>query len=385
MSELDGHCDPAFRTVRDTFAEHFERHPAGGPPELGASVSVVVRGRTVVDLWGGFADRARTRSWQRDSLCMVASCTKGLTALAVQQRVEAGQLDVEAPVARYWPEHAQNGKQATLVRHFLTHQAGQPTLDADLGPGGVWDWPRVTRAFAAAPPLWEPGSALGYHAFSFGHLVGEVVRRVSGRSVGELLRSQVATPLGVEPCLGVNDDELARCVEFVAPPSGPFAAIGGAGEGADFAAVSRYSDPRLLSAAAANSLVWRRAGWPAAGTFTNARALARVYGALANGGELDGVRLLRRDTLEQATREYARGRDSTLGNEAAFALGWQKSLPGGFLPSGAKGFGHAGGWGSLGWADPDCGLGFGYTLNQTFALLGDPRATRLYAAALACL
>jgi CubicO group peptidase (beta-lactamase class C family) len=212
------------------------------------------------------------------------------------------------------------------------------------------------------------------------------VRRVSaGRTVGELLRSEVSGPLGVDVLLGVRSDELARCAELVAPPAGSaFAAIGSSGDDTDFSTLTRYDDMRLLSAAAANSLEWRRAGWPAAAAFTNARALARIYGALALGGTLDGHELIGRDARQTLSATHRRGPDRTLNTESAFAFGWQTPANAVLAHAGARGFGHPGGWGSLGWADPDLQLGFGYTLNQSWMLMGDPRSIRLYDAAAQC-
>jgi len=385
VSAIEGHCEAAFARVREVFVEQFERHPSGGTPENGASVSVVHAGRTVVDLWGGYRDEARTQPWQQDTVVMVASSTKGLTALVASRLVEQGLLDPEALVSRYWPEYGCAGKEGTRVEHLLTHQAGLPTLSEELAPGELWDWPRIAARFAAATPQYTPGTALGYHALSFGHLVGELVRRVSGRPVSELVREEIAGPLGIDVLMTVRDHELPRIAELCAPPArSMFSALGHLGDGTDFSTLTRYDDPRLLSAASANSLPWKRAGQPAAGAYTNARALARVYGALADGGALDGVRLLQPETIERLTRERVRGADRTLNTEAAYAFGWQKPATAIMAGAGARGFGHPGGWGSLGWGDPALRLGFGYAMNQTWAIVGDPRSVKLYEAAAAC-
>jgi CubicO group peptidase (beta-lactamase class C family) len=380
---IEGHCDPKYARVRDVFSEHFEQHPAGGLPELGASVSVVVSGETVVDLWGGFMDAARTRPWQRDTVGMVASCTKGLTALVAARLVERGLLDPDALVSRYWPEYGKSGKERTTVWDVFTHRAGQPQLGVALPPGGLWDWDLVVNAFAEAPPQWEPGTAIGYHAFSFGHLAGELVRRVTGgRTVGQILREEIAGPLGVDVLLGVRDDELDRCAELVAPPpDSPFGALGHSGDTTDFAALTRYDDMRLMSAAAANSLQWKRAAYPAAGAFTNARALAKIYGALACGGSSNGIQLIGKDTLARLSAPHASGPDRTLGAQSSFAFGWQTPSTVMPIPTlGPRSFGHPGGWGSLAWCDPDRQLAVAYTMNQTWTLIGDPRASRLYTA-----
>jgi CubicO group peptidase (beta-lactamase class C family) len=389
-SEIHGSCDAAFANVRDTFAEHFARHPVeGGPAEVGAAVSVVVDGRCVVDLWAGHRDAARSQPWTRDTIVMVASATKGLVALVANRLIDQGRLDPEANVGRYWPEYSRGAKSDTLVRHLLCHQAGLPALREDLGPGGIWEWDRVVHALADAEPAWVPGTAHGYHPLTWGHLVGEVIRRIDGRNVGDIVREDLAGPLGVPFELGfdpaVPPGSTHVCADFIPPPeSSPFANLGRIDPATDFASVSRLDDPRLYSPAAAGSACWKRAGFPAAAGYTNARTLARVYGALARGGQIDGVRVLGADTLAARESLGVRGRDRTWGVETAFAAGWQipsnAMLPGG----GSTSFGHPGGWGSLGWADPELRLGFGYVMSQTWSLAGDPRATRLYTAAQDC-
>lgn len=377
---LHGTCDAAFVGVRDAFAALFTDGP-DGIVEHGAAVCVVARGRTVVDLWAGWADGARTRPWREDTIVMSASATKGLTAVAALRAVQAGHVALDAPLADVWPEYAAAGKEGTTLRHLLTHTAGQPTLTTDLGPGGVWDWDRTVAAFAAAPPLTPPGEILAYHALSFGHLVGEVVRRATGRTVASIIHDDIVGPLGAPARLGVEpgDDRVA---ELCAPPDGtPFAAMAHLGDGIDADVISRYDDPALLSIALANAPAWRRAGYPGAGGHLSARALGRVYGALATGGALGDVRLLDTGLLAEATSEQVAGPDATLGIDRRVGLGFWKPAATDPLLGPNDGFGHPGGWGALGWADPVTGIGVGYVTAQAGLLSGDRRGATLVAAA----
>lgn len=381
--DLHGVCDPAFTAVRDRFAALFTDGP-DGIVEHGAAVCVVAGGRTVVDLWAGWADAGRTRPWREDTIVMSASATKGLTAVAALRAVQAGQLALDAPVAAVWPEYATAGKERTTLRHLLTHTAGQPTLATDLGPGGVWDWDRTVAAFADAAPLTPPGAALAYHALSYGHLVGEVVRRATGRTVAAIIHDDLVGPLGAPGRLGVEagDDRVA---ELCPPPDGsPFAEMAHLGDGVDVDAIRRYDDPALLSIAVANAPAWRRAGYPGAGGHLSARALGRVYGALANGGALGDVRLLDAALLAEATTEQVAGPDATLGMERRVGLGFWKPSPADPLLGPNDGFGHPGGWGALGWADPVTGIGLGYVTAQAGLLGGDRRGATLVAAARDC-
>src|SRR5262245_40758050 len=201
---IDGQCDPRFAAVRDTFAAAFE---AGR--EVGASFAATVDGRPVVDLWGGFADAARTRPWQRDTIVNVFSTTKAMTALVAHMLADRGALDLDAPVTRYWPEFAAAGKESIPVHYLLSHRSGLAALRAQLPVEALWDWRRMTDALAAQAPWWEPGSASGYHAMTYGYLVGEVVRRAAGTTVGAFFRDEVATPLGADFHIGIAADEDA--------------------------------------------------------------------------------------------------------------------------------------------------------------------------------
>ncbi|WP_437966549.1 serine hydrolase domain-containing protein [Sorangium sp. So ce260] len=383
---LHGSCDPAFAPVRAAFASNFERFP-----ELGAAVCVAARGRVVVDLWAGFRDAARTAPWRGDTIVNVFSATKGAVALCAHALAERRALDLHAPVAALWPEFAAAGKERVLVAQLLDHSAGLPALRAEPPEGALYDWQAMTAALAAEGPFWDPGARHGYHAVTFGFLVGEVIRRASGQRVGALLREAVAGPLGLDFHIGTgaeHDGRIAEVAPTLASPSG----LGGA-----FAASFRdpasltsmaFTRPRdLLSPGLVNTARARRAEIPALNGHANARALARMYGALANGGALAGAaRVLSPEAIEAALAERSRGPDAVLLAESRFSLGFM--LPSALRPfgRGPRTFGHPGAGGALGFADPDAGLGFGYTPNQPIASGegGDPRWPALIDAVYSC-
>lgn len=382
--EIQGTCDPRFAGVRDTFAAAFERGD-----ELGASVCLTVEGETVVDLWGGWADAERTRRWERDTLVNVYSTTKGMTALCALRLVDDGRLDLDAPVARYWPEFAEKGKERIPVRDLLTHRAGLPAVREPLPPGALYDWDLMAAALARTEPWWEPGTRHGYHAVTYGYLVGEVVRRVAGRSVGTYFREEVAEPLGVDFHIGLPEALEGRVAELVQGPvhleAGPnlWEQILQDPESVIFKA---FMNPPL-DPMSPNTREWRAAEIPAANGHGTAAALARVYSALALDGELDGVRVLSRDAIEQARTEHSLGQDEVLPLVSRFGLGF--GMPPDQEPVGPnpRVFGHAGAGGSYGQADPESRMGFGYTMNlmHTGLWLVDPRPRKLLEGAYAAL
>lgn len=379
---MHGRCAPRFEKVRHAFAESFARG------ELGAGVAVYSNGDPVVDLWGGFADAARSRPWARDTLVSVASTTKGMTAVCLARLADAGSLDPDAPVARYWPEFAQAGKHGISVRLVLGHRAGLPAIRAELPAEALFDWERMTTALAAERPFWEPGTRHGYHALTFGHLAGEVLRRIDGRSLGTFFREEVARPLGLDFHIGLAHEDDARCAEIVAG-----AAIGGPTnklfarmrERDTLLGRSFRNPPRPREVV--NTAAWRRAEVPAANGHGTAEAVARLYGALACGGELGGVRVLSQRAIEHATNEEAFGPDAVLaGLTTRFGLGFMLTHRGLPLGSSPRAFGHPGMGGSIGFADPDARLGFGYVTNRMQSgLAGDARGFALIAAVYASL
>jgi len=363
MPTIDGVCEPRFAGVREAFARNFtERH------DWGAAVCVYVDGARVVDCWGGHADAARTHPWTADTIVSVASTTKGMVALCAHMLAERGKLDLDAPVARYWPEFAQRGKQDIPVRWLLSHRAGVPAIRRDLPAEALLDWETMTRAIAETEPWWTPGSTHGYHAITFGHLIGELVRRVDGRTLGDFLRKEVTTPLRADFFIGVPAEQDARAAQVLPdlPPApgdttlwDTLLADPSSVSGRTFLNPPRTSD-------LVNTRAWRAAEIPAANGHTSARGVARVYAALARGGELDGVRLLSPATIEGAIAPQSAGRDMVLTLPTSFGSGFMLPIAGGFFECGPgrRAFGHPGRGGSIGFADPDARVGFGYVTNQ---------------------
>jgi len=382
--KIEGTCDAGFEAVRRVFADNFSTFG-----ETGASVAVTVEGRTVVDLWAGWEDQARTRPWRRDAIANVYSTTKAMTAICAHRLIDQGKLDLDAPVARYWPEFAQAGKETLPVRQLLNHRAGLPAVSDLLPLEAVYQWDAMAQALAAQEPWWQPGSRHGYHALTFGWLVGEVVRRASGKSLGAFFRDEVAAPLGADCHIGLPQSEEARVVPLILPPPpGP--------DQADLLAEILKDPQSMLARAfinppfpleAVNTREWRAAEIPAANGHTNARGLARVYAAMACGGEIDGVRVLRRERIEQALRMESDGPDALLPLHTRFGQGFMLSTPVEKIGPNPRAFGHGGMGGSLGFADPDAHMSFGYVMNEMHAglWLFDPRALALAEAVYQCL
>ena len=368
--QIQGTCDAHFTAVRESFAENFAQRG-----DVGAAVCVYVEGKPVVDLWGGYANASRTRPWDRNTIASVASTTKGMVAICAHRLVERGLLDLDAPVARYWPEFAQAGKADLPVRWLLSHRAGLPAVRRDMPLQSLFDWHAYPSVLAATAPWWEPGTQHGYHALTFGYLVGEVIRRISGMSVGQFFRAEVAEPLTADFFIGVPESEDYRAAEILPdPPPLP-------GDTSFRDAIMRDSTsmagraflnpPR--GAAVTGSREWRAAEIPAANGHTTARALARIYGALAQGGVLDDVRLLHPATIDAAIEEQSCGPDAVVPGHSRFGLGFMLPLPEHFHDAGIglqpfgpnpRAFGHWGGGGSVGFADLDGRVGFGYVMNQ---------------------
>lgn len=375
---IHGDCAPGFETVRDAFETNFVAEE-----EVGASASVVVDGRTVVDLWGGWRDAASTLPWERDTIVCMMSVAKAVSATCLHMLVDRGQVALDAPVARYWPEFAQNGKGGALVRHVLDHRAGLPILTEKLHPQAMFDHALMVGALERQAPLWEPGTKAGYHVHNQGFLIDEILRRVDGRALPQFLREEVTGPLGIDYQFGLSQTDQARCAEFLQ-----------ATEGTIFAA--RHGDPdKILSRAwdqlpdpiDLNSRQWREATITSASGHGNARAVARLYGALARGGELDGVRLMSPATLEQAITEQHNMVEVMMERPYHQALGFLLSSPPiVWMGPGQRSFGHHGVGGSIGLGDPDAKVGFAYAMNKMHARIDNgPRARRLIEAVYQCL
>ncbi len=359
--EIHGHCDPRFESLRETFAKSFD---AG---EVGAAVCVVIDGETVVDLWAGHRDAAGRVPWERDTIVNTYSTTKGMTAICASRLVEAGELDLDAPVARYWPEFARAGKGEIPVRWLLSHRAGLAAVRKDLPEDAAYDWQAMTEALAEQEPWWTPGEEHGYHALTYGYLVGEVIRRVAGQSIGRFFQEQVAEPLGADFHMGFGPELDDRCAEMIPPPPPPPGApdvFGEATKNPESMLGRAFNNPQV-GPGAVNSRAWRSAEIPAAGGHGDARGLARIYGALARGGEIDGVRILESESIDRAITEESFGPDRLLNPlHTRFGLGFMLTQP--MIPFGPnpRSFGHPGAGGSIAFADPDAKLGFGYVMNQ---------------------
>ncbi|MHB8381257.1 MAG: serine hydrolase domain-containing protein [Candidatus Binataceae bacterium] len=386
MAKIEGTCGEKFHRVRESFAANFE--DAG---EIGAAIAVTLDGAPVIDLWGGHADAARTRPWTRDTLVNVYSTTKGLTAICAHRLVDQGKLDLDAPVAKYWPEFAQAGKDKLPVRFLLSHQAGLPAVSKPLAPETFYDWTAMCAALAEQKPWWEPGTRHGYHAITYGWLVGEVIRRASGKTMGAYFRDEIAAPLGLDAHVGLDAREDARVAEIVpSPPPAP---------GTPNPLSEMLKNPESMIARAianppvvvldpkvVNSRAFRAMELPSANGHATARSLARVYGALARGGELDGYRVLRPASIARAYTEQAFGFDEVLQLPSRMGLGFMLSHEGARLGPNPHSFGHPGAGGSLGFADPDAKLGFGYAMNRMGSdAVMDPRTFRLIDAVYASL
>jgi CubicO group peptidase (beta-lactamase class C family) len=373
--ETYGTVAPRFERVREAFAENFARHG-----DVGAACAVYHRGRPVVDVWAGLADRASGRPWAEDTLALVFSTTKGMTAVCALLASERGLLDLDAPIASYWPEFAAAGKGAIPLRWALCHRAGLADVAGTLTLDDVFGWHRVVAAIAAQAPNWEPGTRHGYHMRSYGWIVGEAVRRVAGRTLGRFFADEIAAPLGLEFWIGLPAAHEPRVATLVpAPPPadpqvreamarlmGPDTLLGrvAAGPSGLFAYDERW-----------NRRAFHAAEMPSSNGIGTARAVARMYAALV--GEVDGVRLLRPETVAAACEVRSDGTDFVLGLPTRFGTGFMlpPSLSFAVPPTA---FGHPGAGGSLGFADPAAEIGFGYAMSQMqLGVLGDPRAAAL--------
>ncbi len=381
-----GQCDPKFHRVKEVFEEHVETGK-----ELGAGVAVMIGGRPVVDLWGGYADPQRMRPWERATLVNVYSTTKGATAVCVHRLVDQGLLDLDEKVSKYWPEFGQRGKEDIPVRLLLCHRAGLPAVDKPLPPEAIFDWETMTRAIAEQQPCWEPGTKHGYHARTYGWLLGEVVRRVTGKSVGTYFREEIAGPLGLDFHIGLPGSEHGR-VAFIkmVPPPPPDAYPNlmkiMQTQPESLTAKAFLNPPIHLIHNAANTPEWRRTELPSSNGHATARAIARLYAALAAGGTLDGIKVLSPETVERARSQHSRGPDQVLITETRFGLGFMLPVSGARMGPNDRAFGHPGLGGSLGFADPEAEVGFGYVMNNSgSAILVDPRPAALIDALYGCL
>jgi CubicO group peptidase (beta-lactamase class C family) len=373
---IAGTVAPGYETVREAFAANFE---TGG--EVGAAVAAYRDGRPVVDLWAGEADASEHRPWAGGTIVGIFSSTKGLAAIATHVCVQRGLLDVDAPVAHYWPEFAAAGKEAVPVRWLLSHQVGLPFVEGDFTLDEVLAWEPVVRALAAQAPVWEPGTRHGYHMRSYGWLVGEVVRRASGApTFGTFFRTEIAEPLGLSTWIGLPASEQGRCARLVPPPGIIGEALADPALDPLVATVMTGPSDLFQTYESFNRADVRAAEMPSSNGISDARSMARVYAACI--GEVDGRRLLSAATVDAATVVQASGPDRIIGMDVDYALGFTS---GPMLPSacGPRAFGHGGAGGSMAFADPDTGLAFGYVMNRMRFDPDDRRAEDLATAAYA--
>jgi len=377
----EGFVAPGFEQVSRAFSENFEKFG-----EVGAACCVYRDGKVVADLTGGVTTPGGATAYASETLQMVMSSTKGVLSVAAHMLAQEGKLDFEAPVTRYWPEFAAEGKEEMPVRWLFSHRAGLPAIDRQLTIDDVYAWNPVVDALAAQRPLWEPNTAHGYHVGTFGWLAGEVVRRISGKSVGQLVAERIAVPLHLDLWIGLPEAMEGRVAPMIAPPPLP------PGAQVDIFTARMFDPSTLLHRAFVNpplpapvfnERAFHAAEIPAANGITNARSLARMYAACI--GEVDGVRLLEPETVNAATRVQSAGEDLVLGYETRFSTGFQLSFP--FRPMAGEGsFGHYGMGGSVGFAHPGRGIAFGYTMNQMLPSGGvDPRTRNLVEALLSSL
>lgn len=380
--QVQGYYDLKFEELKEAFTSLFD-----DPQERGMALCVQIGGETVLDLWAGSADKDGQQAWHSDTILNLFSCTKTFTAVTVLQLVGEGKLELDAPVARYWPEFAAAGKEKITLRHLLSHQAGLPALHQMLPAEALYDWQAMTTALAAEQPWWRVGEGHGYAPITYGWLVGEVLRRVEGRGPGESIVARTAKPLGLDFHVGLADSQFDRVATISR----------GKGNLGDAAAQRllkvTMTEPTAMSTRAftnppsimtsTNKPEWRRMQQPAANGHGNARSLAGFYSGLLDG------RLLESELLDELTREHARGEDKTLLTATRFGLGCmldQPEVANATYGMGPLAFGHPGAGGSIGFADPERELAFGFVTNNLgpFVLM-DPRAQKLARVLAACL
>jgi CubicO group peptidase (beta-lactamase class C family) len=374
--QINGHCDERFSKVRDAFEQNFTERG-----DIGACFAVTLEGEYVVDLWGGHQDAALTKPWQEDTIINVYSSTKTMTFLCALMLADRGELDLGAPVAQYWPEFAANGKEGVAVKNLLSHSAGLPGFSRPLSPAELYDWDLCCADLAAQAPWWEPGTASGYHAVTQGYLIGEVVRRITGKTIGEFFKSDVADVVGADFHIGVDPADFSRIADLVA-----------AAEVAPFLEAEADSIPGRvfagldISPETTGSPGWRQAEIPAANGHGNARSLVRAQTAMANGGSAFGAELLSASGCSKALEPQTDGPDLVLGLPVRFAMGYALPTPEIPVSPNPNTLWWGGAGGSTIVVDTDAHLCFSYVMNQmSNDIVGDPRGGSLAQAVYASL
>ena len=365
---IQGKCDPKFEAVKAAFEANFKDHN-----DIGASVAITHHGEFVVDLWGGHLDEAKTDLWQEDTLVNVWSSTKPMAAMSLLLLADRGEVDLYAPVSKYWPEFSQNGKAGVEVRHFLSHSAGVSGMDEPVEDGGLYDWEFMTGALARQEPWWEPGAQSGYHAITQGYLIGDVVRRVSGQSLGNFFRTEIAEPLGADFHIGTSEETDQRVADVITPT--PFDVAD------DGSVASRTFQNPAVDAPAANTRAWRAAEIPAANGQANARAIVRAQTPMANEGHAFGKTIMSPEGTHRVFDKQTTGLDLVLGIPVTFGMGYGiSSQP---MPLGPnEKIAYWGGYGgSVVLIDQDARLCFSYVMNRMEpGLVGDFRGFKLLTA-----
>ncbi len=369
MADIHGTADPSYEQLSELLGANLDRGA-----DVGASVAVTVEGETVVDIWGGWADEAKTTPWERDTITNVWSTTKTMTFVSALLLVERGLLDFHEKVATYWPEFAQNGKADIEVRHVMGHTSGVSAWMQPVTVDDIYDWETSTTMLAEQEPWWEPGTASGYHALNQGHLIGEVIRRIDGRMLGHFFAQEIAGPLDADFHIGLDPSEFHRVSNVIPPPPFP---IDMTTLDPDSVVVKTFTGP-APEASVAWTDEWRQACIGAANGHGNARSVARIQAIVANGGSVDGITFLSPDTIKQIFEEQANGVDQVLGLPVRFGMGYalhSEAVP--HLPDGN--YAYWGGWGGSSIiVDVDRKISFAYVMNRMDeGLLGDTRGIDL--------
>jgi len=373
---LAGTYAPEFRRVVDAFIENFKVED-----EVGAACSIVLDGRTVVDIWGGWRNAAMTVPWDAPTTVCMMSVAKGITAICFNMLIDRGLVDPNAYVIDYWPEYGKNGKEKTRVRHILDHTAAVPVLTTNpLWPGAMFDREAYVKALEEQEPLWEIGTKAAYHVHNQGFLLGEIMRRVCGKTVGPFLRDEVATPLEAEYYIGGMTEAEQACVAEVMPNmNAKLFAAKDSEEPTSLRALAFRQNPNEPWHVTLNRPEWRTVEIASGNGHGNARGVARIYGALGNGGTLDGVTLMSRDQIEAMITLQHNQIEALQDRPYRQALGILLNTPEAvYMGPNMRSFGHHGIGGSIGFCDPDARMGFSYACNKMHAVgTNGPRAARL--------
>jgi len=372
MFEIAGFADPRFSGVKDAFAANFAQGL-----ERGARFSLVEAGEVVVDLWAGHTDRQQSKPFDQTTLTSVFSVTKALAALLIARLVDQGKLSYAQPVADIWPAFAQAGKGQVTVEQAMSHQAGVCGFAEPMDAHAWFDWDFIRARIETMAPLWPPGTASGYHAITIGFIAGEIFRRIDGRGMAQALREDICAPHGLDIWIGLPEAEDHRVADLQRPPSLP--EFGEQNEPTRVAFLTPWASP-----AGRNMAEWRRAEIPSVSGHATALSLARLMGALADGGQLDGTQILSPALVAEAARERIRGQDLVLPYNMSWGAGFMRNETETPWGPGTQTFGHSGWGGACAFADPQRRLGGSYVMNrQGTALMGDPRPKRLIEAAYA--